>query len=171
MSEDGFEALADGSTLLIILLVASTVVLGFGHGPSRTVSAAESADPEGTRIALFASTLDELTYRSEGELVRVRNGTTVESFLRLEVHLMRGGQPGLDFAAANARIADLAGRLVRPGWGITVRAHLAGDVDSIRIPDAPVPEDYAWSGWTYPPLDGVGPDTVLGLAVWLSPRR
>ena len=168
MTDEGFEALADGSLLLIVLLVASTILVTFGHPTSRGDS---SAYAEETRLALFGTTLDGLGYRAGDEAVGLRNGTTVESFLRLELHLLRNGSGSFDFSAANERIGDLAVRLVRPGWGLLIRGNLVGGPELIRVPDVAWTGDYAWSGWTYPPLDGVGEGSALGLAVWINPHR
>ena len=169
MSENGFEALADGSLLLVVLLLASTVVLALGRGPGNA-PVVSATDVEATRLALFGTTLDGLSYRVGERDQALRNGTSVESILRLEAHLLRNGSNALDFAAANERIADVAARLVRPGWALSIDGRIAGGGEVMRIGDPPS-GDYAWSGWTYPPLDGTGGDTILGVAVAINPHR
>jgi len=171
MSEEGFEALADGTLLLTVLLVASVLVVGWGRPLAADGRSAGIQYAEDTRRALFGTTLDGLSYRIGGEDVAMRNGTTVETFLRLEVHLLRLG-PGWDFAAANARIAGLAAGIVRPGWAIAVLGGNESGPAVVRLPEGlRMPPDYFASGWTYPPLDGAGDGTRLQVLVWLSPHR
>ncbi len=102
----------------------------------------------------------------------MRNGTSIEAFLRLEIHLLLRGAGAFDFTAANARIATLAARLVRSGWTVVVLGGPARGPDLVRLPGGTVlPPDYAASSWTYPALDGTGWDTRLTLALWINPRR
>jgi len=172
MTEDGFEALADGTLLVTILLVASAVAGSLAHPAADDGRSTALRYAEDTRLALFRATIGGLGYSVGGQFVAVRNDTTVESFLRLEVHLLRGGSRDFDFGAANARIADTAARMVRPGWRFSVTGGVVGGADLFHLPaDATAPADFAASGWTYPPLDGTGDGTRLSLAVWVSPHR
>ena len=172
MTDDGFEALADGTLLVTVLLVASAVAGSLAHPAADDGGSAALRYAEDTRLALFRATIGGLGYSVGGQFVAVRNDTTVESFLRLEVHLLRGGSRDFDFGAANARIAEQAARLVRPGWRSSVTGGVVDGPDLFRLPiDAEVPASYGASGWTYPSLDGTGDATRLSLAVWISPHR
>ena len=168
--EGGFEALMDASMLLTVLLVASTLAIAWGR-PAQPDPAADGLRyAEETRAALFRTTLPGMGYATDEMRVTVPGGTSVETFLRIEVALRARDLP-LDFSTANARIAEMTRRLVRPGWGAAVTG-LRGDAILVRIPDGQViPAVHYTSGWTYPPLDGLGGDVRLNVAVWLSPPR
>ena len=172
MREDGFEALADGTLLLTALLVASGVVLALARPPL----AADPADglryAEDVRLALFRTTIDGLGHRTAEGFAAMPNGTTVETFLRAQVHLRASGVPAAAFREANARIADVAARLVRPGWGVAVTGRLVGGDDLVQIPEGvAIPATYDGSGWTYPSIDGSPADARLAVAVWPTPPR
>ncbi len=165
----GFEALADATLLVLVLLAASSALAGFAASPGPRTAIQSYA--EDTRLALFRSTLDGLWYEADGAQVDLLNGTNVETFLRLEVHLLATGKRGFDFSAANARIADLTNRLVRPAWAIVIVAGTTHDADLVRIPDRSIPSEHAAAFWVYPPLDEDGVRTRLGIALWFSPPR
>ena len=172
MNRAGFEALADGVILLTILLVASTVSLSLAGERSSAPSDGAARYAEDTRVALFRTTLDGLAFSQDGEAVVLPNDTSVEAFLRLQVHLEGRGAGGLDFHAANSRIAGLANALVRPGWSYAIVGRIAAGAPLLRLPSGSVlPEEYAVSNWSYPALDASVADTVLSLFVWLSPHR
>ena len=172
MRGEGFEALADGTLLLTVLVVASGVVASFANVSRDDGRAAALRYAEETRVALFGTTVDDFRYRVGDEVVTMRNGTSIEAFLRLEVHLLLGGPGAFDFTAANARIATLAVRLVRSGWTVVVLGGPARGSDLVQLPNGTVlPPDYAASSWTYPALDGTARDTRLTLALWINPRR
>ncbi len=170
MNHRGFEALADGTMLLLVLLVASALALALAaRGPA---PADDGTYVEDTRLALFRTTFDGLSFLQDGVEVPLPNGTSVEAFLRLQVHLVVRVGGALEFSAANDRIAEVATALVRPGWSFAIVGRILGESSSLRLPMGVVtPETYRASSWTYPSLDGVGPDTVLSLSMWLSPRR
>ena len=172
MNRQGFEALADGVMLLTVLLVASTLALSMSGGPSHGIAGDSARYAEDTRVALFRSTLDGLAFVQNGAAVLLPNGTTVEGFLRLQVHLVSRNVGMLDFDAANDRITEIATTLLRPGWSYSVVGRVTDGPGVTHLPEVVVlPETYAASSWSYPPLDGSGPDTVLSLFAWLSPRR
>lgn len=173
MTDDGFEALADGTLLLVVLLVASGIVLALARPPL----AADPADglryAEDVRLALFRTTMDGLGHATADGFVAMPDGTAVETFLRAQVQLRADGVPSGAFAESNGRIADLAARLVRPGWSIAVTGRLAGGAeDLVRIPEGVgMPPTYDGSAWTYPSLDGSPEDVRLAVAVWPTPPR
>jgi hypothetical protein len=172
MRAEGFEALADGTLLLAVLLVASSVVIALSAPTAAPDRGADLRYAEDVRLALFRTTMDGLGLRDGDGSASMPNGTTVETFLRVQVHLRADGVPGAAFHDANGRIADLAGRLVRPGWGVAITGRLVGGSVVVRIPDgADLPATYAGSGWTYPSLDGSSEDAHLAVAVWLTPPR
>jgi hypothetical protein len=172
MTDEGFEALADGTLLVTVLLVASAVAGSLAHPATDDGRLTALRYAEDTRLALFRTTPGGLRYSVGGAFVAVRNDTTIESFLRLEVHLLRGGARDFDFGTANRRITEQADRLVRPGWRFSITGGVGDGSDLFRLPiDAEVPSSYGASGWTYPPLDGTGGDTRLSLALWVSPHR
>ncbi len=169
MRRAGFEALFDGTLLITVLLVAGTLTL--------SLSAPRPADPRGeglrlaedTRLALLRTSASDFGYAANGTWVALPDGTTVETVLRLEVHLRR--VPGLDFTTANARIESICARLLPTAWAGQLTAHVAGDT-VLRIPrNATVPSTRFASAWTYPSLDGSADDTRLAVTVWLSPPR
>ena len=172
MNRKGFEALADGTMLLTVLLVASTLAISFAGDrfPSLADDAARYA--EDTRAAIFRTTLDALSFTQDGVEVLLPNGTSLEAFLRLQVHLESREVGTLDFHAANDRIAELVTALVRPGWSHSIVGRVAHGPVVVHLPEGIVPpETYAASSWSYPALDGSGPDTGLSLLVWLNPHR
>jgi hypothetical protein len=171
MNRLGFEALADGVMLLTVLLVGSTIVLSLAGTPDdSTADAAKYA--EDTRLALFRTTLDGLAFTQGGREVALANGTSVETYLRLQLHLRRQNVDDLDFRAANERLTVLARALVRPGWTFAVIGRTDNGPVVVTLPaDVDPPEAYAASNWSHPPMDGSGPDTVLSLLLWLSPHR
>lgn len=171
MNRRGFEALADGTMLLLVLLVAATLAasLGAGRPPSGNAAARYAED---TRIALFRTTLDGVSFDQHGILEELPNGTSVEALLRLEVHLASLSAGAMEFDAANDRITEVASSLVRPGWSFAIDGRVVGSSVVVRLPEGVIdPETYAASSWSYPALDCMGPDTVLRLSVWLSPHR
>ena len=170
MRDRGFESLADGTLLLVVLLVASGAVLGLGRPAPPDATAAAARYVEDVRLALFRTTMDGLGYDIGGGSVTFPDGTTVETFLRIQVHLRTHGPPGVEFDRANARIEDLAGRILRPGWSISITGRTADTVVLRLPPGASLPATYVESAWTYPPLDGEGPDVRLSVAAWLNPR-
>ena len=172
MREDGFEALADGTLLLVVLLVASGVGLALVRPPLASDPADGPRYAEDVRLALFRTTMDGLGHRTAEGFAAMPNGTTVEAFLRVQVHLRAGGVPATGFREANARIADVAARLVRPGWGVALTGRLSGGDDLVRIPEGvAIPATHDGSGWTYPALDGSPADVRLAVAVWPTPPR
>jgi len=172
MNRKGFEALADGTMLLTVLLIASTLAITIGGSRTSSVVNDAATYAEDTRVAIFRTSLDALSFAQDGREVFLPNGTSVETFLRLQVHLESRDAGVLDFGAANRRIAKIAMALVRPGWTYTIVGRLAGGPLVVSLPQGVVlPESYSASSWSYPSLDGSGPDTVLSLSVWLSPRR
>lgn len=167
MTRDGFEALVDGILLLTVLLAATGVVQTFaGAAPA---PAPPSAYAEDFRTALFRSTLDGLAYIQAGTRIEVRNGTSVEAFLRLQVHAVQWAD--VDFAEANRRVAALAGTLVRPGWSVAVLGGPVGGEALVHIPSVEIPGNHVRSSWSYPPLRGPGPGVALAVALWVSPPR
>lgn len=171
MRDEGFEGLADGVLLVTLLLIAS-VALVVGTRDPGGIRDDGIRDAEETRLALFRTTLDDLSYESEGETVRIPNGTTVEWFLRLQVHLLDSDPAGHDFSAANVRVLDLATRLVRPGYQIGVFGGVVGEPGTVRLPAEGLASSERFeSAWTYPALDG-GPGHIrLGVSLWFSPPR
>lgn len=171
MNRRGFEALADGTMLLIVLLVASTLALSLAAmRPSTGNDAARFA--EDTRVALFRTTLDGLSFVQDGVDTPLPDGMSVEAFLRLQVHLVSRDVGEMDFATANNRVTEVARSLMRPGWSFAIVGRVTNASAAVLLPaDVAIPESYAASSWSYPALDGSGPDTVLGLSMWLSPRR
>lgn len=167
MTRGGFEALVDGVLLLAVLLAATGVVQTLalpaaGPTPSSTYA-------EDLRTALFRSTTDGLAYVQGGVRVGLRNGTTVEAFLRLEVHVL--ALVDADFTEANRQVAALAAALVRPGWSVAILGGPANGGDMVRITAGEIPPNHLRSSWTYPPLHGAGPGVTLAVAVWVSPPR
>ena len=172
MRAEGFEALADGTLLLAVLLVASTIVIALSAPTAAPHRAADLRYAEDVRLALFRTTMDGLGVRDGDGFASMPNGTTVETYLRVQVHLRADGVPEAAFRDANGRIADLAARLIRPGWGIAVTGGLVGGPIVVRIPDGvDLPATYAGNGWTYPSLDGSREDAHLAVAVWPTPPR
>jgi len=172
MRDHGFEALADATLLLTVLLVASGLALSLARPAVPSDLAAGPRYAEDLRLALFRTTMDGLGHRTADGFASMPNGTTVEAFLRAQVHLLAGGRPAADFRESNARILDLAVRLLRPGWGAAVTGRLLGGEDLVRIPEGvPIPATYDGSAWTYPPLDGSAADVRLAVAVWPTPPR
>jgi len=169
MNADGFEALADGVLLFVVLALAIGAVLTWGGAPPTDDGAWGAAYAEDVRLALFRTPLDGLGYEDDGAFVVVPAGTTVETFLRIEVHV-RSEEPSLDFSAANARVAALAASLLRPGWAFLLVGGEPGGPEVVRIPDVRPPPTRFESAWTYPSLDGAGPGVRLAFAAWLSPR-
>ena len=168
MNGNGFEAQADATLLLVVLLIASGLAVSLGRPATMEGADAGVRYAEDLRLALFRTTLGGLGYDDDGTHVAMPDGTTVETFLRIEVHYRGLGRPGLDFSDANARIADLVARLLRPGWSGAITGGAGGTV--VRIPmEVAIPAARFESGWTYPPL-GDGPAVRLAFAVWLSPR-
>jgi len=172
MNHKGFEALADGTMLLTVLLVASTLAVSLAGDRSPFLADDPARYAEDTRVALFRTSLDGLSFTQGGAEVLLPNGTSVEAFLRIQVHLGSRDIGTLDFRAANDRIAGIATALVRPGWTYAIVGRVADGAGGVHLPEGVVlPETYAASSWSYPSLDGSGPDTVLSLFLWLSPRR
>lgn len=172
MSDGGFEALADGTLLLAILLVASCLVALQAAPPSADLRSEGLRYAEDTRLALFRTTMDGLEYAANGTAILLPNGTSVESFLRIEAYVLhvRGGPA--DFSAANARVAALAARLLRPDWRFAITAKIEGEARAASIPESTdLPGTYFESGWTYPSLDGTRAGTRLSLALWLNRPR
>lgn len=170
MNRGGFEALADATLLLLILILASSFGLRMAVSTpdvelERSLQLAEQA-----RTALFRTTLNGLAYVHDSTPVTLRNGTSVETFLRLQVHIL--GRGDADFTAANARVTALAASLLPPGWDFSLAGGRVGERPLVAMPPAArPPPNHAESAWSYPPLDGEGPNTVLSIALWLSPRR
>ena len=172
MRSNGFEALADGTLLLTVLLVASAIVLALSRPGVSPDPASDLRTAEDLRLALFRTTMDGLGHRAADGLAAMPNGTSVETFLRVQVHLRAAGLPAEDFRDANERIADVAARLVRPGWAVAVTGRLVNGPVLVRIPEGlGLPATYDGSGWTYPSLDGSPGDAHLSLAVWPTPPR
>ena len=169
---DGFEALADGSLLLVVLIVAASFVAAISHPSHNDSQSVALPYAEDTRLALFRTQLDGLGYAANGSFVAVPAGTTVESFLRLEVHFVARAPARFDFSAANERLGDLAAKLARPGWGVAITGGMVGSPLIVRIPaDRQIPDRHSASSWTYPSLDDAGPDARLTVAVWVNPPR
>lgn len=170
MSERGFESLADGTLLLTVLLVASGAMVALARPVPVDETAVAARYAEDLRLALFRTTMDGLEYDRDGASVPLPDRTSVEMYLRVQVHLLTRGPPGLDFDESNARVEALAERLLRPGWGFAILGRVSG-AGVLAIPHAAdLPTTYVESSWTYPALDGTGPEVRLALAVWLSPR-
>ncbi len=169
MKTEGFEALADAVLLIVILLIASIIILGHPRGGPREEGVRYA---EETRLALFRTTLDGLFYTFGGEIITVPNGTTVETGLRLQVHLLEKGTGAYDFTAANARIVELARRLVRPGYAFALLGGVLAGHDLLHLPsDIEIPREHFASTWTYPSLDRGTGNTRLAVVLWLSPPR
>lgn len=171
MRDGGFEALADGVLLLVVLLVAATMVLALGRAPEDGTRDIGVRTAEATRLALFRTTLDGLSYRFGGETVPIPDGTTVESLLRLEAHLLRVERDAYDFSAANSRVLTIASQLLGPGWSLSVVGDDPEGGELFRLPEVEIPVAHYASGWTYPSLAGGPERTRLTVAVWLSPLR
>jgi len=172
MNRRGFEGLADGTTLLMVLLVASTLVLSLVGDRSAFLAADAARYAEDTRVALLRTTLDGLSFAQDGVEVFLPNGTSVEAFLRLQVHLESRNVESLDFDAANDRIHEVATVLLRPGWSHAVVGLVTDGPEVVHLPEGVVlPGTYAASSWSYPSVNGSGPDTILSLFLWLSPGR
>lgn len=168
MNGRGFEALADAALLFVILAIGIGAVLSMDRGTPAIDPGAATAHAEDLRLALLRATPEGLGYARGGEFVAFPDGTTVETYLRYQVHL-RSRNGSLDFSAANARVADLASSLVRPGWSAAIRAEeVRGDVRIELL--RPRPATFYESAWTYPPVPGEEWDVRLSVAVWLSPR-
>lgn len=172
MNRHGFDGLVDATLLVTVLLIASTMALSIGADRGR-IDADAASYAEDTRIALFRTVLDDLSFSQDDRRVVLPNGTRVESFLRLQVHLQSLGTGDLNFEEANLRVAGVAMRLMRPGWSFGIRGvEMGGAGVTVRIPaDVVIPETHAASSWTYPALDGEGLNTVLLLHVWFTSHR
>jgi hypothetical protein len=172
VSDDGFEALADGALLIVVLLIGSALVLTFATptgGGSRMEGTAYAED---TRLALFRTTLDGTSYAFGGESVPIPNRTTIETILRLEAHLLARDASAYDFAAANARVIGVAERLVRPGWQWALSGGPSSEPGLFQLPsDRIIPNSHFASTWTYPALDGGSSNVRLTFVLWLSPPR
>src|SRR3989475_6654349 len=134
MSHDGFESFVDAIFLLIVLFAASGVMLTQGLVSEHDPRSDGVALAGNLRLALFRTTLDGLGYRQGATDIEVRNGTTVETFLRLEVHLLRNASGDVDFGPANVRIGRIVARLLPSGWA---RAGFVGLVGEAVV--APLP--------------------------------
>ncbi|TLZ52788.1 MAG: hypothetical protein E6K18_02145 [Methanobacteriota archaeon] len=171
MSHDGFESFVDAIFLLIVLFAASGVMLTRGLVSEHDPRSDGVALAGNLRLALFRTTLDGLGYRQGATDIEVRNGTTVETFLRLEVHLLRNASGDVDFGPANVRIGRIVARLLPSGWSGSVFGGLVGEPVVVQLPAITPSPDRFESRWAYAPVHGVGPGTELGVLVWLSPRR
>ena len=170
--ERGFEALADGVLLFLVLLVATGVILATGRPPASDPRSSGVRYADDTRLALFRTTTDGLFYRFGGEIVLIPNGTTVEDVLRLGVHLLARDHRGYDFTATDARILGIAAKLLRPGWDLAILGGPGANRDLLHLPaEQVVPANHYASTWDYPSLDGGPGTTRLAVAVWLSPPR
>lgn len=171
MNATGSEALADGTLLLLVLLVASGVVNTLGRPETPDIASFGVRYVEDVRLAVFRTTMSALTYVAGGESIAMSNGTTVETFLRLEVHLATRGTSDCDFRGSNERVAAMTRRLVLPGWNFAISGGSPGGPNTFRIPErAEEPRSYFESGWTYPSLIAEGPPTRLSVTLWISPR-
>lgn len=171
MKPTGFQAMADATLLLIVLLVASTIGLSMAaeNSPDAGISVQYAED---TRNALFRTTPDELSFVQDGVTVHLADGTSIESFLRIQIHILNRGLGTSDFRDGNDRITTIAMRLLRPGWSWAILGGLADSAAKLQVPrDLVIPTTHATSSWSYPALDGSGADATLSLVVWLSPRR
>lgn len=170
MRRDGFEGLADGALLVLVLLLATAAVVALPRSPAHDGSSGERY-AEDLRLALFRTTLDGLGYADNGTFVAMANDSSIETYLRVEVHLWAHGPLRRDFSAANARVEETAARLLRPGWSCVLTGGEADGPTVLTLPaGAEAPPSRYESAWTYPALDGAGPDVRLSLAAWLNPR-
>jgi hypothetical protein len=168
MNGRGIETLADAALLFAILMVGMSAMLLADRDSPAANTGTGIAYAEDVRLAVFRTRLDGLGFTRDGAFVRLPAGTTVETFLRMQVHLLsRDDAP--DFSAANTRVADLAKSLLRPGWNVAIAGGEVRGEALMHIPGPPPPA-YFESAWTYPPLPGEPRDVRLAVAVWLSPR-
>ena len=167
--DHGFEALLDGTMLLVVLIVASTLAVTWGRAAVPDPGLDGLRYAEETRIALFRSTPEGLGYLDHGRWVSLSEGTDVETFLRIEMALLARNLT-IDVASTNARIEEILKALVRPGWEGVIRGE-QGD-EALTIPaGVRTPAEHYASSWTYPSLDGGGRNVRLGVVLWLSPPR
>src|SRR5437867_4556722 len=137
MSHDGIESFVDAIFLLIVLFAASGLMLTRGLAGEHDPRSDGVALAVNLRLALFRTTLDGLGYRQGATDIEVRNGTTVETFLRLEVHLLRNGSGDVDFGPANVRIESIVARLLPSGWSGSALGGVVGEPVIVRLPAIP----------------------------------